>query len=287
VADFLRNLVARSLDQAPAIRPRLASIFEPVPADPALDRQLFGTEPLDASLLDENLAQEAPPAQSRTRPSRQRLLPPQIESAEQATDRGATPAPYRERHNPAATIMPPSEATAQVVRMPRAMGQGEPPQLSNGAPQTPTPASAAPTPPLVVSATPLLPAPQQRAPSALPAPPRIAAPQPGARAPQAEQQLSSPASSSHTIIERMIEREARIANRQLVPLSPAPNPAQPEAARPSPAAEQPQATPTINITIGRIDVRATTEARPKQQRSGPEVMSLDEYLRRRSGGGAR
>ncbi len=44
--------------------------------------------------------------------------------------------------------------------------------------------------------------------------------------------------------------------------------------------------PTIHVTIGRIEVRAVTQAvqnRPKPK--GPAPMSLDEYLRRRNGGG--
>jgi hypothetical protein len=46
-------------------------------------------------------------------------------------------------------------------------------------------------------------------------------------------------------------------------------------------------TPTINVTIGRIEVRAaqpTSSSSPKR-RPAPPVMSLDEYLRRRSNGG--
>jgi erythromycin esterase-like protein len=50
----------------------------------------------------------------------------------------------------------------------------------------------------------------------------------------------------------------------------------------SPAPEQ-----VINVTIGRIEVRATAPP-PAQARSAnqkPPVMSLDEYLQRRAGGG--
>lgn len=42
----------------------------------------------------------------------------------------------------------------------------------------------------------------------------------------------------------------------------------------------------INVTIGRIEVRATQAQaiRPEKQRNAPQVMSLDDYLRQRSGG---
>ncbi len=45
--------------------------------------------------------------------------------------------------------------------------------------------------------------------------------------------------------------------------------------------------PTIQVTIGRIEVRATPPptARPQTQRSAPSVMSLEEYLNQRAKGG--
>ena len=47
---------------------------------------------------------------------------------------------------------------------------------------------------------------------------------------------------------------------------------------------------TINVTIGRLEVRATQAPpppAPKEERAGPPVMSLDEYLRQRRDGGGR
>ncbi len=47
----------------------------------------------------------------------------------------------------------------------------------------------------------------------------------------------------------------------------------------------PEAGPSVQVTIGRVEVRATpAPAAPKKTRSRPPVMSLDEYLRQRSGG---
>ena len=47
-----------------------------------------------------------------------------------------------------------------------------------------------------------------------------------------------------------------------------------------------EASPTINVTIGRIEVRAaTSEPRPQKQRREQQVLSLDEYLNQRSAGG--
>jgi hypothetical protein len=58
-------------------------------------------------------------------------------------------------------------------------------------------------------------------------------------------------------------------------------------ARAEPAAT-PKPAPTIQVTIGRIEVRATPPpAPPQKQRSAPPVMSLDEYLRQRARRGDR
>lgn len=47
--------------------------------------------------------------------------------------------------------------------------------------------------------------------------------------------------------------------------------------------------PTINVTIGRVEVRAVTASAPPKQTSSvkPLTMSLDEYLRKRGNGGER
>ncbi len=52
---------------------------------------------------------------------------------------------------------------------------------------------------------------------------------------------------------------------------------------------RPEPTPTIQVTIGRVEVRATPPPVPpsKKERPKPPVMSLDEYLSRRASGGDR
>lgn len=86
----------------------------------------------------------------------------------------------------------------------------------------------------------------------------------------------------------MIERTTRPVERSTQP-APAIIPARQTAPPASHTLSEPAATaPTINVTIGRIEVRATQGRAPAQaQRSAPEVMSLEEYLRRRSRGGGR
>lgn len=62
-------------------------------------------------------------------------------------------------------------------------------------------------------------------------------------------------------------------------------PASSQSSRPDDRAER-----TINVTIGRVEVRAAgppAAPAPKKRRSEPPVMSLDEYLRQRRDGGSR
>lgn len=50
--------------------------------------------------------------------------------------------------------------------------------------------------------------------------------------------------------------------------------------------EAPVEAPTVNVTIGRIEVRAVPpEARPTSPRTTPAVMTLEEYMQRRASGG--
>lgn len=58
----------------------------------------------------------------------------------------------------------------------------------------------------------------------------------------------------------------------------------PQTARPP--EPQPEASPTINVTIGRIEVRATPTPTVTDRKERPQspVMGLEEYLRRRNGG---
>jgi hypothetical protein len=52
------------------------------------------------------------------------------------------------------------------------------------------------------------------------------------------------------------------------------------------SAQVPPPVPTIHVTIGRVEVRATVPAAPASKpRPAPQTMSLDDYLRQRSRGG--
>lgn len=51
---------------------------------------------------------------------------------------------------------------------------------------------------------------------------------------------------------------------------------------------EPVEAPTINVSIGRVEIRAiTTQTIPKETRNKPQTLSLDEYLQKRRAGGDR
>ncbi len=63
----------------------------------------------------------------------------------------------------------------------------------------------------------------------------------------------------------------------------------PEPAGPARLGPELRAEPTIQVTIGRVEVRATHPAAPvaPRERRAPAAMSLEEYLRGRAEGNAR
>jgi hypothetical protein len=82
------------------------------------------------------------------------------------------------------------------------------------------------------------------------------------------------------------EGETTVVNLEIVPLPHASNRLQPASVREG-SAQAAAPPPTIEVTIGRIEVRAVTPPVPPPQqrvRESPPKMSLDDYLRANSGG---
>lgn len=105
-------------------------------------------------------------------------------------------------------------------------------------------------------------------------------------------------STAHRERRESSEAEARRERRERQPASPS-SLVQPRAARRAEAQQQQrqadaqteaEAAPIINVTIGRIEIRATSPAPrrpPHREPTGASPMSLEDYLRRRGGGGGR
>jgi hypothetical protein len=105
-------------------------------------------------------------------------------------------------------------------------------------------------------------------------------------------------SITHVLVERETEQSATVREQpvssashsvvvrpRVIPLERQREEKRSDGAVPWPVHTQPPA-PTIHVTIGRVEVRATGPTAPAPKpRSAPQTMSLDEYLRKRSGGG--
>lgn len=86
--------------------------------------------------------------------------------------------------------------------------------------------------------------------------------------------------------ERYLEaREIPTPQTQVVVVSPQITPVTKSFERETEERQTAQPAPTIQVTIGRIEIKATYPTTPStQSRPKPSVMSLDEYLRQRGGG---
>jgi hypothetical protein len=86
--------------------------------------------------------------------------------------------------------------------------------------------------------------------------------------------------------EEAVERESVITPQSVLPLLDHVERIALPSLQPSRREREPKPEPTIHVTIGRIEVRATTAPlQPRPKPRAPAPMSLDEYLGLRSGGG--
>lgn len=311
MSDYLTHLVARSIAMAPVVRPRSIPLFAPerniaqplFAPEPFLDTTPATTpvvpRPLDAGSLSSPQVSQRPLYDGIPRPltsiqphaDRPQPLPdmlsatPRRQPAPRLIEPSADEAPLSE---PAA----PQRQPAHVVR-PVPAAESRPPRGNTAEIQT-TPALQRRVIERVIVPQPLPPPAAQPAP--IPAPQRRAIEQ---------TILSEPARSADSlrpapqVVEQPLVVPATTGVQPTPPLHaqlietqpslvPTPSIIQP-ARRPLPATIVPQpaaSTPTIHVTIGRIEVRATPQpSRQAQPRSAPvPTISLDDYLRGRNGG---
>lgn len=253
MSDYLSNLAARSLNLTNAVQPRLASPFEPLRlTGEFVAGPLFSAEQPEATPL--TMETEFRPAAPTPHPE-----PP---TQARVVTRGETTLPP-----PARGRQPEREIIGRGSVIERDVPLGEPQPHAHPEP-SPMPAARPGT------LTPVLP--QMRLAPAQP----LAPPAPAVERVAPPEKLQPPA---HAHPEPSPMQAARPGT--LTPVLPQIRlaPAQP-LAPPAPAPGLP--TPTIQVTIGRIEVKATPPAPPsKKQRPAAPVMSLEEYLRRRAGGG--
>jgi hypothetical protein len=248
---FLQHLIARSLADPESVRPRLPSRFEPPLDSMGLREPVLLTETAEETAAEP--AAPVPPAQPSLN-----LLPARLtSSSEPQHSERISPPPFL----PLPTPTPP----------PRRL---EPPPESSGLP----PAADSSVRPELISAPPPLAAPlamQAEMPWLQPA------------IPPSEQGPARPLTIEPVVRLHPVEASTEHPAGQEVLPNTRPLVAQPLVQPVRPHTDGNGTSSTIQVTIGRVEVRAVftqSAPQPPQPRSTP-ALSLDEYLKQRDGGG--
>jgi hypothetical protein len=318
MSDFLTNLIERSLTPAPAIRPQLISIFEPPPINEgvigsyhdqperAVVEQLAGKMPDRVSEVESlwrtvpertvtpgrdpslpgSLEVSPSPAVSRNQERAGSGLPVEVE-----TDPGEMK-PRRDRKRKMADGSIASDAPAAAKKAPVELLAGHETELSqNAVPEPPARRNAYTTPEIHLIGLPEISNPDGNRRSSrrnvnlppddsLIAPPALESGEKGSSAltPASETKRAESPAAEEPITEKIFPRQQiQPAAMLRSALSRIPQ----SQARPAQATSE----PSIHVTIGRVEVRATlpAPARPQPPRVSAPTMSLNEYLRKRAG----
>lgn len=311
MTDFLHNLATRNLDPTAAIQPRLPSRFEPtdVASAQVFSQQINSDRP-DLGAASHHIEFGAltpahPPTPARESPATA-VWRPLAKMPQQPPADLTTSGPYRGR----LLGQRPESAKPVIIQQTRVVS--EPPPM-RPAPDSTSPASHPTLVPVLgaevagpsVKSEPKQPKPE-RPTSPLATARHEADATSSRRAVVGERRLTPGPVLERTVIERVAlrdegqpttshpepvliretspSRQASVVARPQV--TPYIEPATPVLAGPTAKSDP---TPAIQVTIGRIEVRATPPPAPatRKERPKPPVMSLDEYLRQRAGGDRR
>jgi hypothetical protein len=301
--DFFERLIDQALGVDGAIAPRLRSLFEPAPQAamaPEWQEETSAPDAMADAFQDDSPLPPSSPRAAPVRAPQQDIAPPardapptpvhepqqdtaasrrevRPKTAKTARSRAPTPVhePQRDTAPPALEV-PPRTATTARLRAPMPVA---------GADEGEAPAAALPLPAHVEAAV-LLPHHVEiaRAPPAEPAPLPVS-PTPARRRDRsapAPALLPSRSPAADAAASPQLVPDARMAvERIFLTPPPASRQQRPDDRRDHDWAEP--AAPTVNITIGRVEVRAVTApaAKPRAEARGPQPLGLDEYLKRR------
>lgn len=267
MSDFLTNLAARSSPSAEVLKPRLPSIFEPK-RSPLLSglAGMTATQQADGEVSEERFSDNV-----RTKPVFSEQAQPSTSSTrlktEQQADasRGPMVEPPKERNRP---LLP------RVTLLPL------PPGLAVAAPVAPTPTPA--MTPNIRLATPTANSQTEARATQIVSERRNAEDEvrPPREVSLAKPVSEPPSPKSANVSDPSSEYIARLVRSLRPPrVEPRLDGGSSRAARSAAHSDL-----TIQVTIGRIEVRATPEPSAKKERSRSSVMSLDEYLNQRRAG---
>ena len=316
MSDYLGNLVNRSTSPDNLVSPRPTSLFEAASAaHPPFAHHLPNLNPEDDELgINETVTALAPQTAVGSTPPSQPIAARPAAPTNQTisplpaaipTPPVAQPAPAREKQQP--TILPPAKPHHKsLIQHPP---DNDPVPIPSPVIQQTIIERTIQTTVDGISTT-------KEKPASAPEPSKVLEPvvkplgaDPRPRQTTAESETPSPLEPriEHIEIQRIVEPSRRTVRSESQPSQfphkPSANPTpkseplvtplrlaprlEPAIPLPKPISKAAPA-PTIDVTIGRIEVRATPPpaSKPKKQSAEPLVMSLDEYLRQRVNGGS-
>jgi hypothetical protein len=263
MTDFLSNLAARSFGAVGLIRPRVASFFEPVQKDAASVRKVVAGGPEETGLSTEI---EDEGSQKRVNERHPAQVPPRnsaygsdvVRNEDARTPAAIIPPPQNGRDLHVASVL--TERTAERDRpllIPSLHARGDlAPEAGDSDREQ---SRVAMRPELGTTVT-----------------------HPSGTSPivSSKRQQAVANNERGLLIPPKLPQELRISDMALGATY---SSQRRERTQSFPSEVSPQSEPSIQVTIGRIDVRATKEnERPARPASASPVMSLDEYLRRRA-----
>ena len=301
MSDFLTSLVARSFGTAPVIRPRVTSLFEPVRGDTAALRNTFDRRDEETIAVQEeevtaqvsaNRRSQAPPRTLSRTDDAPATIPARDEIAEPSVamhapqphggpEQSQAPETLLEKHETNILLEPRARAVADDWLTAEDTANGEPElRLSKN-----LPVEVVNVPDVKRQST------KDDKPILL-VPPRVAPAMADVeRIVRVTDDSSVAGGSAQPVRDRP---ETRDEPGQLIPpklpaelrmsdLAPSARPRRLQREEARVVADTPAAEPTVQVTIGRIEVRASKEnAHSSRMPAASPVMPLDEYLRKRA-----
>ena len=286
MSDYLGNLIARTVSPAVAVRPRLPSLFEPAPAtregksEPEFEQENFVEQPpvtRPSEKLAPTLSTPMPPQPALWEPARRApeiSRPSKILETSHESEAVPVPAPsvvsrqsipresaraVSRREDGKPSLEP--EAAVQPRVFPRAAAtprEGDPSKSSQRRSDVINP-------------------PVREAVALVPASQKVGARKGTGRL--------RPAVAEKPVVVPEPRGPELPARSEAKPIVPTIRPLPPVAPRPPAAAT---ASPAINVTISRVEIRAVPPPPQQRAKSKPAtVLSLEDYLRQRSNGGLR
>jgi len=274
MSDFLSRVLARSQGQAPVLQRRRASLFEPQPAVAQVEAP--ASRPTSPQPAPSAPLSREPAAVMERAPIQPFPVAVRAPAELDATPVSRSESPVRSREQP----REPAEERGTVLVE---VGLGPPVAAPVARPMAPS-FEASVAPPVVTPGAPLA---RPSAPAPAVTPPvrrRAGVPRPGSE--------TIPRAGSEAVAPAPIEAPALVEAPRPTVVTPLPRPTLSSARgltrRPAaPVMTSAPPAPAIQVTIGRIEVRAVQSPSAPARRQGPAGprLSLEEYLKSRAGGG--